>query len=139
MTIKEASEMLGISPHAIRYYEKEGMVEIPRNEHGIRQFDERSIDRLKAICHYRRVGMTLEDIRHVLAEFHNHVLSTYLLKKTQKSLEKQIEELQETHRYLVEKIKIHNRLAELELQGLSDEERTEIYYDIRRKEAEEKE
>ncbi|HFI0934331.1 TPA: MerR family transcriptional regulator [Streptococcus suis] len=84
-TIKEISELLGISAPTIRFYEKEGMVEIPRNERGIRQFDERSIDRLKAIVHYRRVGMPLEDIQKILAEFHNHALSSDLLKKTQAS------------------------------------------------------
>lgn len=133
-TIKDISEMIGISAHAIRFYEKEGMVEIPRNARGFRQFDDVSIDRLKAIAHYRRVGMSLEDIRRILEEFHNHALSTELLEKTQTELEKQIAELQETHRYLIEKIKIHRHLAELEKQGLSDTERTDAYYDIRQKE-----
>ncbi|WP_170242487.1 MerR family transcriptional regulator [Streptococcus suis] len=86
------------------------MVEIPRNERGIRQFDERSIDRLKAIVHYRCVGMPLEDIQKILAEFHNHALSSDLLKKTQA----QIAALQETHAYLVKKIEIHQQLAQLE-------------------------
>ncbi|MGT2832852.1 MerR family transcriptional regulator [Streptococcus halotolerans] len=121
-TIKDISEMIGISAHAIRFYEKEGMVEIPRNSRGIRQFDDASISRLKAIVHYRRVGMSLEDIRRILAEYHNHALSTELLEKTQLELEKQIAELQETHRYLMAKIKIHRRLAELEKQSLSDVE-----------------
>lgn len=110
-TIKEISELLGISAPTIRFYEKEGMVEIPRNERGIRQFDERSIDRLKAIVHYRRVGMPLEDIQKILAEFHNLALSSDLLKKTQVQLEAQIAVLQETHAYLVKKIENHQQLA----------------------------
>ena len=135
-TIKEISELLGISAPTIRFYEKEGMVEIPRNERGIRQFDERSIDRLKAIVHYRRVGMPLEDIQKILAEFHNHALSSDLLKKTQAQLEAQIAALQETHAYLVKKIEIHQQLAQLEAQGISANERTDAYYDLRRKDAE---
>ncbi|MGT2749468.1 MerR family transcriptional regulator [Streptococcus orisasini] len=134
LTIKEVSKQLGLSAYAIRFYEKEGMVEIPRNARGFRDFDERSIDRLKAIAHYRRVGMSLEDIRSILAEFHNHALSTELLEKTKRDLEEQIRNLQETHAYLVKKIKIHRHLAELEAQGLSENERTEAYYDIRRQE-----
>lgn len=112
------------------------MVEIPRNERGIRQFDERSIDRIKAIVHYRRVGMPLEDIQEILAEFHNLALSSDLLKKTQSQLEAQIAALQETHAYLVKKIEIHQQLAQLEDQGISANERTDAYYDIRRKDAE---
>lgn len=138
LSIKKISEELGISAHAIRFYEKEGMVDIPRNERGFRDFDESSVDRLKAIAHYRRVGMSLEDIRKILAEFHNHTLSTELLEKTKRGLEEQIQNLQETHSYLIEKIKIHRQLAELESQGLSADERTEAYYDIRRQEKEEK-
>lgn len=139
LSIKRVSEDLGISAHAIRFYEKEGMVEIPRNSRGFREFDERSLDRLRAITHYRRVGVSLEDIRQILAEFHNHRLSTALLEKTKRDLEEQIRNLQETHHYLVEKIKIHRQLAELESQGLTENERTEAYYDIRRRENEEKE
>ncbi|MGT2828804.1 MerR family transcriptional regulator [Streptococcus hillyeri] len=137
ISIKTISEQLGISAHAIRFYEKEGMVDIPRNDRGFREFDERSVDRLKAIAHYRRVGMSLEDIRKILAEFHNHTLSTELLEKTKRDLEQQIHDLQETHHYLVEKIKIHRRLSELENQGLTEKERTDAYYDIRRKEGQE--
>lgn len=135
-TIKDISEQLGLSAHAIRFYEKEGMVDIPRNPRGIREFDEVSIDKLKAISHYRRVGMSLEDIRRILAEFqnHNYALSIQLLEKTKLELEEKIANLQETYGYLVEKIAIHKQLAELEAQGLSENERTEAYYDIRRKE-----
>lgn len=132
-TIKEISEELGISSHAIRFYEKKGMVDIPRDKNGNRMFDEKSIDRLKAICHYRRVGMSLEDIKAILAEFDNHQLSTELLKKTKIELEKQIAELQETYHYLVEKIEIHQHLAELEKQGIPADQRKEEYYLIRRK------
>ncbi|MDO4814703.1 MAG: MerR family transcriptional regulator [Gemella sp.] len=131
ITIKDVSLDLGISAHAIRFYEKEGMVEIPRNTQGIRYFDEKSIEILRAIVHYRRVGMSLEDIRSILAEFHNHKLSTELLEKTRVELEKQIQELKETHAYLIEKIKIHKSLADLQKKGLDEEARTKAYYDIR--------
>lgn len=87
LSIKRGSEDLGISAHAIRFYEKEGMVEIPRNSRGFREFDERNLDRLRAITHYRRVGVSLEDIRQILAAFHNNRLSTTLLEKTKRDLE----------------------------------------------------
>lgn len=134
VTIKEIAGQLGLSTHAIRFYEKEGLVSIPRNQRGVRQFDEPSIDRLRAIAHYRRVGMPLEDIRQILSEFHNHVLSTQLLEKTRLALEAQIAQLQDTHRYLIKKIAIHRELAALEHQGMTDEARTEAYYAIRRQE-----
>lgn len=104
---------------------------IPRNDKGIREFDAASIDRLKAIAHYRRVGMSLEDIRSILAAFHNHKLSTDLLEKTRESLEQQIADLQETHQFLVQKIKLHPQLAEMAEQGVSLEERMTIYHQFK--------
>lgn len=130
-TIKDISEQLGISAHTVRFYEKEGMLTIPRNEHGIRVFDEPCIDRLKTIVHYRRVGMSLEDIRAILAEFYNHQLSTELLEKTRHTLEKQIADLQETHHFLMQKINLHRHLAEMAEQGASLEERMKVYHSFK--------
>lgn len=107
------------------------MVTIPRNEYGIRTFDNQSIERLRAIVHYRRVGMSLEDIRAVWAEFHNHQLSTELLEKTRLSLEKQIADLQETHHFLIQKIKLHRYLAEMAKQGASLEKHMAVYHNFK--------
>ncbi len=39
--IKEVSELMGISPHTLRYYEKIGLLEfVKRNEQGVRGFSE---------------------------------------------------------------------------------------------------
>ncbi len=39
--IKEVSELMGISPHTLRYYEKIGLLEfVKRNEQGVREFSE---------------------------------------------------------------------------------------------------
>nr|MDK7246183.1 MerR family transcriptional regulator [Staphylococcus lugdunensis] len=52
-TIKEVSNETGLSPHTIRFYEKEGLINIPRNKQGIRIFNEITMDTLMAIAHYR--------------------------------------------------------------------------------------
>ena len=126
-TIKDIADELGISTHAIRFYEKKGMIHIPRNEQGKRIFDEETMDRLRAIVHYRNVGMTLEDINRVTAEFFNHALSTQILKETKEELELKIIELEATRDYLDEKIKIHQHLADLEAQGFDEEAQYEAY------------
>ncbi|EHJ52978.1 MerR family transcriptional regulator [Streptococcus macacae] len=136
-TIKDIAAETGLSAHTIRFYEKEGLVTIPRNENGIRYFDEASVDTLKSIAHYRNVGMSLEDIRQIMKEFHNHQLSTQLLKRTLPELDLQIAELTATRDFLIEKIGIHQHLADLQAQGYSEQERYEAYLAIR-KEQEEK-
>lgn len=137
-TIKDIAEETGLSAYTIRFYEKEGLVTIPRNENGIRYFDEVALDTLRAIAHYRKVGMSLEDIRQVMREFHNHTLSTQLLKRTLSDLELQILELTATRDYLVEKIGIHSYLAKLQEEGYSEKERYEAYLALRKEENGEK-
>lgn len=131
-TIKAISQQLGLSAHTIRFYEKEGMVTIPRNDKGIREFDAASIDRLKAIAHYRRVGMSLEDIRSIFGRISQpQALDRPAGKKNRASLEQQIADLQETHQFLVQKIKLHRQLAEMAEQGVSLEERMTIYHQFK--------
>ena len=67
-----------------------------------------------AIAHYRNVGMSLQDIKQIMKEFHNHQLSTQLLNNTLTKLDTQINELISTREYLVKKIQIHQHLAELQ-------------------------
>lgn len=114
VTIKEAAERFNISTHTIRFYEKEGLLKIPRNDRGIRDFDEKSMDAIKAIVHYRNVGMSLEDIRQVFTNYHNHELSLQLLKETKKELDAKIAELEATREYLVYKIGLHQAIVNKE-------------------------
>lgn len=132
MSIKDVAEETGLSAHAIRYYEKEGLVTIPRDKNGIRIFDDESKEALKSIAHYRNVGMSLDDIRHVMSEFTNHELSTELLKKTYKELELKLLELEAVKAYLEEKISIHTYLAQMQQQGYSPEERIAKYFELKK-------
>ncbi|WP_315583602.1 MerR family transcriptional regulator [Actinomyces viscosus] len=132
LTIQWVSQETGLSAPTIRFYEKEGLVKISRNEKGVRVFDDVSLDTLRAVSHYRRAGMSLENIRHVMREFHNHELSTGLLRETKKEIELQIAELEETRRYLEEKIVIHQKLAEMQTRGCSEEERLRAYRTMRK-------
>lgn len=112
VSIKEVSERFGISPYTIRFYEKERLFNVPRNDKGIREFDDESIDTIKAIVHYRNVGMSLEDIRKIKQNFHDHELSLKLLQETKKELDNKIAELETTREYLIYKIGLHQSLVE---------------------------
>ncbi|MHC5249286.1 MerR family transcriptional regulator [Enterococcus sp. LJL120] len=111
MTIGEIAEELNISTYSIRFYEKEGLLDVPRSSRGIREFDEQSITSLKAILHYRNVGMSLEDIKKIFVNFENHELSIQLLKETKTELDQKIAELEATREYLIYKIGLHERIA----------------------------
>ncbi|WP_428817492.1 MerR family transcriptional regulator [Clostridium butyricum] len=64
MTIKEASEITGITIDNLRYYERIGLIpEVPRNESGIRNYDESSLSWIEFVMRFKKSGITLDAIR----------------------------------------------------------------------------
>lgn len=110
MQIKEVAERFRISSHAIRFYEKKGLIHVPRNERGVRKFNEETLKRIEAIVHYRKVNMPIEDIRKILENAYDYELSIELLKKLKLNVEEEIKALQQTDEYLSKKIKMHEWL-----------------------------
>lgn len=129
-SIKDAAEQFNISAHAIRYYEKEGLISIPRDENGIRQFDDKAISRLKAITYYRNLDLSLKQIKELMGDFHNHEKSLEILNHNMEDLEAKIRELEATKLYVQEKIELHDLLLRLEKEGKSEEERYAAYQDF---------
>jgi DNA-binding transcriptional MerR regulator len=64
MTIAEVSEYLDISPHTLRYYERAGLVDVPRDGTGYRVYDASAIRRLVFITRMRLSGMAMRDLQH---------------------------------------------------------------------------
>ena len=61
MTIKEASQVTGVSADTLRYYERIGLIpSVPRNESGIRNYDEASIGWINFIKCMRGAGLPIE-------------------------------------------------------------------------------
>ncbi|KQX46833.1 MerR family transcriptional regulator [Paenibacillus sp. Root444D2] len=67
LSIKEASERLGIPPHTIRYYEKEGLLPfIQRDEHGNRIFENKDLDWINLMTCFRVTGMPVAVLKHIV-------------------------------------------------------------------------
>ena len=67
MKIGEVARKLGISPHTLRYYDKEGLLHfVGRNEAGVRTFTPNDMEWLHCIECLKRCGMPLKDIRKFL-------------------------------------------------------------------------
>lgn len=67
MRIGEVSKQTGFSTDTIRYYEKIGLIQFPKNQRGennYRQFDLRMIQRLFEIKSLKSFGFTLNEIKH---------------------------------------------------------------------------
>ena len=62
-SIQEVSKRTGLSPHTLRYYEKEGLLpSIERTSGGFRQYTDKDLEALGLICCLKNTGMSLQEI-----------------------------------------------------------------------------
>lgn len=68
MRIGEVADRLAINPRTIRYYEAAGLVPEPsRTQSGYRDYGEVDLRRIRFIKTARRLDLSIEDIREILA------------------------------------------------------------------------
>jgi DNA-binding transcriptional MerR regulator len=63
LSVAEAAELVGLSPHTLRYYERQGLVRPARNTSGYRAYSEADLRRLVFLTRMRISGMTMQDLR----------------------------------------------------------------------------
>ncbi|EHJ01921.1 MULTISPECIES: MerR family transcriptional regulator [unclassified Clostridium] len=63
-SIAEVSEKTHLTPHTLRYYEKEGLLPfVERSDSGNRNFKEEDLEMLELICCLKNTGMPLKKIK----------------------------------------------------------------------------
>lgn len=67
LTISETAKRSGFPASALRYYERQGLIEASRTAGGQRRFDRGELRRLAFIAAARHVGLSLDEIRDALA------------------------------------------------------------------------
>ena len=100
-TIKEAAEIMNVTPTTLRYYDKQGLLPfMERRESGYRIFSENDILMLRVIECLKKSGLPIKDIR----QFTEWVLQGdaslqeryHMFLERKQAVEKQMAELQET-------------------------------------------
>ncbi|OKP98273.1 MerR family transcriptional regulator [Paenibacillus sp. P46E] len=67
ISIKEASEKLGLAPHTIRYYEKEGLLPaLQRDEYGNRIFEEKDLESISLLNCFRVTGLPVATLKQMV-------------------------------------------------------------------------
>lgn len=67
MVITEVADLLDISPHTLRYYERAGLVDVARDSNGHRVYDAQAVRRLVFITRMRLSGMPMRDLQHYVS------------------------------------------------------------------------
>lgn len=97
MSIKQASQLSGVSPQNIRYYEREGLLCPERDPHNAyRQYSDKDLHTLKLIRMLRMLDTPLDDIRSVLE---GTAALPQVLQSQEQRLQAQSEKLQAAIRF----------------------------------------
>lgn len=97
LRIGEVADFVGVSAHALRWYESVGLVRVPRDEAGNRSYDLEAIGRVVFITRLRLTDMPVAAIRDymdlVSAGEHTVARRRQLLEEHREKLRKQLDEL----------------------------------------------
>ncbi|WP_037463551.1 MerR family transcriptional regulator [Shimazuella kribbensis] len=107
-TIGEVAQLVGISTHTLRYYEKENIILPDRNERGERKYTESHLQWLKFVLKLKETQMPITKIReyaYLFTKGENTVIDRLkLLEDHKSSIEIQLKTLGETNKMLEHKI-----------------------------------
>ena len=96
MTIAEVGKKYNLTPDTLRYYERIGLLaKVPRTENGIRNYDDKTCQRIEFIKCMRSAGVEIE----ILIQY------IHLLEKGKSTAKTRKQLLEEQKRKLVEKQK----------------------------------
>lgn len=117
MRIGELADQLGLNPKTIRYYESIGLLPEPeRTPSGYRDYDERTGELLTFIKTAQRLGISLDEIREILAlrERREQPCSYVreVLRRQVDEIDERIAELRHLRKELVTLDEIADRLAD---------------------------
>jgi DNA-binding transcriptional MerR regulator len=64
LTIADAAKVSGLSAHALRYYERAGLLDpVDRDASGHRRYRDEDLDRIRFLTKLRATGMPIRDVR----------------------------------------------------------------------------
>jgi DNA-binding transcriptional MerR regulator len=66
LDIRTMADRVGVSPHALRYYERVGLIEVDRDSAGHRVYNAAAVRRVVFLTRMRVSGMPISDLRHYI-------------------------------------------------------------------------
>ena len=113
-TISEFAQILGISPHTLRYYEKEQLLHPHRTQNNHRTYTEQNLRWMKLVLRLKETHMPIKQIKHYAALYVQGnatlVERKEMLEAHQKTLEVTIQKWQDHYQKLQEKIQHYDAM-----------------------------
>jgi DNA-binding transcriptional MerR regulator len=110
LSVGRIGQRFGLSRSALLYYDKIGLLSPSiRSPAGYRLYSDDDVDRLAAICRYRDIGLSLDQIRELLDGKPSR--ATELLEARLDQLNVEIERLREQQRVIVRLLANRKKLA----------------------------
>ena len=92
MQINEVIQKVDLSKRAVKYYEEQGLLAVEKDANGYRNYSEENILTLKKISVYRKLGISIKDIKELLNGNNKELLQNIYCQK-EKENARQKEEL----------------------------------------------
>lgn len=81
MLRNEVEMLTGLTRKALEYYENKGLFCTKRDENGYRRYSREDIDRIRSIGLYRRLGLSVEEIKAILRSDTKSILGSIVREK----------------------------------------------------------
>lgn len=91
MTINEIAKELNITKRAMKYYEEQGLLKVAKDSNGYRNYSEQDVEMLRIISVYRKLGISISDIKKLLKKEDKDILLGVLADKEKELREKTTE------------------------------------------------
>ena len=133
MTIKEMSELSGVSARTLRYYDEIGLFHpTGKSEAGYRLYDDDALEALRYILYFREMDIPLSTIKEIIS---NPALDkNHILEMQKKMLEAERDRINR----LIDSIDAALKGAEMDFTVFSREESEELFADLYEHKPEEK-
>jgi len=113
-TISEIAQLVGVSTHTLRYYEKENIILPDRNKYGERIYTESHLQWLKFVLKLKETQMPVTKIKEYAYLYtegeHTAINRLKLLEDHKSSIENQLKTLEETNKMLEHKITFYKEM-----------------------------
>lgn len=118
MKINDVIKQVDLSKRAIKYYEEQGLLSVSKDTNGYRNYTDANIITLKSISVYRKLGISIENIRKLLRCENNSLLYD-VLKEKKKELKIKTEELAALENFINNR-NVEQAYEEIDYQTIAD-------------------